>query len=404
MANLELSQHMPMRVQGDPGDSPPEFNFLLVKLASRCNIACTYCYWFRDDEVYKKPAVLTEEAEDAFCKKLEEHIVQHDMPAFLIVYHGGEPLLFPKRRFIALQDKLDAIEQRTGCVIERGVSTNGVLVDEEYARILAKYNVSASVSIDGPPDIHDKYRPDLKGRPTHAATVKGIEMLRAVGQDPGIISVCNPDTDPRRLLDYVVNNLGVTGFDILPPDATHADNPPPIDAYFIKLFDAWFDEYAAKGVRISTIDAMISGLLGGQSCSDTIGIGAVETLTLMTDGTLEPLDVLRITGNGSTKTDTSVLKNSIQDARQDPRWKGAYEASLSLCETCRKCEYMDACGGGHLAQRWSPDNGYNNPSVYCESWKNIFAHIWARVSPTLKFDLPGQAPASFSEPIEAPRA
>jgi hypothetical protein len=25
----------------------PVFTFVLVKLASRCNINCTYCYWFR---------------------------------------------------------------------------------------------------------------------------------------------------------------------------------------------------------------------------------------------------------------------------------------------------------------------------------------------------------------------
>ena len=48
-------------------DEAPVFTFVLVKLASRCNINCTYCYWFRDAEVYRKPAVLTAEAEDAFA-------------------------------------------------------------------------------------------------------------------------------------------------------------------------------------------------------------------------------------------------------------------------------------------------------------------------------------------------
>lgn len=368
-------------------DEKPVFNFVLVKLASRCNIACTYCYWFRDSEVYNKPAVLTKESEDAFCRRLEEHIVEHGMQEFMLVFHGGEPLLFPKHRFITLQEKLDAISERTGCEIERGVSTNAVLIDDEWAQILKKYQVNASVSIDGPPEIHDKYRIDFKGLGTHAGTVKGIEALRAVGHEPGIISVCNPTTDPEKLLAYIVDELGVTRFDILPPDATHADNPPPIDDYFIRLFDVWYEKYADRGVRITTLDAMISGTMGGESCSDTIGLGPIDTLTLMTDGTLEPLDVLRITGNASTKTDTSVHTHSLQDAQQDARWLGAYNASLSLCETCKRCEYMDACGAGHLAQRWSPDNGYDNPSVYCESWKKIFDHIWTRLAPTMVLSL-----------------
>ena len=55
----------------------PVFTFVLVKLASRCNINCTYCYWFRDADVYKKPAVLSVESEVAFCQRLEEHIRAH---------------------------------------------------------------------------------------------------------------------------------------------------------------------------------------------------------------------------------------------------------------------------------------------------------------------------------------
>jgi uncharacterized protein len=43
--------------------------------------------------------------------------------------------------------------------------------------------------------------------------------------------------------------------------------------------------------------------------------------------------------------------------------------------------------GGHLAQRWSKERGFDNPSVYCDSWKRIFDHIWARIAPTLIVDV-----------------
>jgi uncharacterized protein len=78
-----------------------------------------------------------------------------------------------------------------------------------------------------------------------------------------------------------------------------------------------------------------------------------------------------------------VHKSSLQDVQNDPIWREAFEASTHLCDVCQKCEYLDSCGGGHLAQRWSPARKYDNPSVYCESWKRIFDHIWERVSPTL---------------------
>jgi uncharacterized protein len=202
-----------------------------------------------------------------------------------------------------------------------------------------------------------------------------------------LISVCNPGTDPERVLAFVADELGIKEFDILPPDATHADNPPPIADYFIRLFDIWFDKYAEKGVRIDTLDAMIRGLAGQLSLSDTIGLGPIETVTLMPDGSLEPLDVLRIAGDGSTASKTHVQSHAIKDVAADPVWREAFEASTTLCETCRKCEYLDACGGGHLAQRWSSERRFDNPSVYCESWKRIFAHIWERIAPTLTVEV-----------------
>ena len=77
MTSLDTTAPAPLGAPGmDQFELPdlPVFEFLLVKLASRCNIKCTYCYWFRDPAVYKKPPVLTVEAEDAMCRRLEDHI------------------------------------------------------------------------------------------------------------------------------------------------------------------------------------------------------------------------------------------------------------------------------------------------------------------------------------------
>jgi uncharacterized protein len=361
----------------------PAFSFVLVKLASRCNINCTYCYWFRDPEVYNKPPVLTLDAEDQFCARLEQHIRKYELDQFLLVFHGGEPLLFPKYRFRNLQNKLADVERRTGCKIERGVTTNAILIDEEWTSLFKAHDVSVTISLDGPPDINDKHRVDFKGRGTLAATLRGLDCLRAAGIEPGLISVCNPSTEPERIVAYIVEELGIFHFDILPPDATHSDNPPPIADYFIRLFDVWFDRYAERGVRISTLDAMIRGLTGHLSVSDTIGLGPIHTVTLMTDGSLEALDVLRIAGAGSTASNANVSDNALQDVQDDPVWREAFHASMNLAEVCRRCEFLDSCGGGHLAQRWSPQRRFDNPSVYCESWKRIFDHIWQRIAPTL---------------------
>jgi uncharacterized protein len=258
--------------------------------------------------------------------------------------------------------------------------------------------VDVTVSLDGPPDINDSQRVDFKGRGTLAATLRGLDRLRAAGIEPGLISVCNPATDPQRVVAYIVDELGILHFDILPPDATHSDDPPPIADYFIKLFDVWFDRYAARGVRISTLDAMIRGLTGHLSISDTVGLGPIDTVTLMTDGSLEALDVLRIAGAGSTASNANVRDNALRDVQNDPVWREALNASMNPAGVCRRCEFLDACGGGHLAQRWSPQRRFDNPSVYCDSWKRALGHIWGRIAPTLVLECEPAAPRRVATP------
>jgi uncharacterized protein len=95
----------------------------------------------------------------------------------------------------------------------------------------------------------------------------------------------------------------------------------------------------------------------------------------MTDGSVEAHDVLRIAGTGVTQTAFNIFEHAIDDVRNEPLWKEAREASIHLCEKCRQCKFMNACGGGYLPHRFSKENGYDNPSVYCDDLYETFEHI-----------------------------
>ena len=66
---------------------------------------------------------------------------------------------------------------------------------------------------------------------------------------------------------------------------------------------------------------------------------------------------------------------SVVTVRNEPLWKAARDASINLCEKCRHCKFMTACGGGYLPHRFSKENGYNNPSVYCDDLYATYEHI-----------------------------
>src|SRR5256885_16463575 len=97
---------------------------------------------------------------------------------------------------------------------------------------------------------------------------------------------------------------------------------------------------------------MIRVLTANLSVSDTIGLGPIHTVTLMTDGSLEALDVLRIAGAGATASNANVRDNALQDVQDDPVWRKAFHASMHLAGVCRRCEFLGSVGGGPPATRW----------------------------------------------------
>lgn len=364
--------------------TPPTFSYVNLKLASRCNLDCKYCYWFTDPSVLKTPPILLEEVEFSFLKKLEEHIMQYGLKSFSILFHGGEPTLFPKWRFLRLCEAMKAIQERTACQFHLMMTTNGTLIDSEWAILLRLFQVSVTISIDGPQVVHDTMRLDRRGNPTYDRVIQGIMTLRNQGIEPGFLAVCNPSIDPEIITKHFDEILEAKHFDILVPDSNHDFSPPSIASYYIKLFDLWLDRYSHKGVEIRYVKGMIKGLLGGDASLESIGYGPIETLIMLTDGTLEPLDVLRYGGQNKTRTDISILTHTFQDVTLHPVWLEAFHASLELHRTCQVCEFCNSCGGGYLPHRWSSVNRYDNPSVYCDDFKQVFEHIWKRIVPNIR--------------------
>jgi len=250
-----------------------------------------------------------------------------------------------------------------------------VTLDQDWVKLFKLFDVQVCLSIDGAKEIHDKYRPDLLGKGTYDRTVAAINLLRSDGIEPTVISVCDPTSDPKLLLATLVDELKLNSIDILIPDANHETGAQSIANYYKRLADLWFDEYAAKKVRIKILDNMICGTLGLQSITQSVGLGQVETVILNPGGELEPLDILRIAGHSETTTDVNVFENSLQDIIKNEKWQFIYHTSDHLAEECQHCKLKQACGAGDLTQRWSSENRYDNVSVYCEDFKEIFQHL-----------------------------
>jgi uncharacterized protein len=348
---------------------------LLVKVASRCNIDCSYCYWFRDAAVYDKPKLMNADVLHRLLQRIEEHVAQHSLIDFPIILHGGEPLLWGVENFHYFARACQAITSRTGCEIPIAVTTNGVLIDEEWLNCFEARHISVAISLDGPAHIHDVHRRTFQGTGTHAAVERAARML--VSRDIGVsaLAVCNPAYPPTQYVEFFAG-CGIANYDIMIPDATVDEKPPSIASFYDALFDLWLEANRNRPtVNIRIIADMITALLGNNSPTEGVGHKPIELCTVMTDGSVEAHDVLRIAGDGFTNTRFNIFDHAIDEVRNEPRWRAARDASINLCDTCRQCKFMNACGGGYLPHRFSKKNGYDNPSVYCGDLYSMFENM-----------------------------
>jgi uncharacterized protein len=345
---------------------------LLVKVATRCNIDCSYCYWFRDAAVYEKPKLMSDIVLRQLLQRIEEHVTRYPLVDFPIVLHGGEPLLWGIENFHQMAEACEGIASRTGCEIPIAVTTNGVLIDDDWLDCFEARRISVAISLDGPAHIHDIHRRTFQGTGTHAAVERAARML--VSRDIGVsaLAVCNPSYPPKQYVEFFAG-CGIANYDIMIPDATVDEKPPSIGSFYKGLFDSWLEaNRSAHSVNIRIISDMITALLGNNSPTEGVGHKPIELCTVMTDGSVEAHDVLRIAGDGFTKTKFNIFEHAIDEVRNEPRWIAARDASINLCEKCRQCKFMNACGGGYLPHRFSSKNGYDNPSVYCDDLYSMF--------------------------------
>jgi uncharacterized protein len=255
------------------------------------------------------------------------------------------------------------------------VTTNGVLIDDEWLDCFERHNISVAISMDGPAHIHDLHRKTFQGTGTHAAAERAARMLMSRDIGVSVLAVCNPAFEPKQYVDFFAS-CGVTHYDIMIPDATVDESPPSIGAFYNGLFGQWLEANRSKAtVNIRIVSDMIAALLANNSPTEGVGHKPIELCTVMTDGSVEAHDVLRIAGDGFTQTKFNLFEHAIDDVRGEPRWKAARDASINLAPKCRQCKFMNACGGGYLPHRFSKTNGYDNPSVYCDDLYSMFENM-----------------------------
>ena len=140
---------------------PMQFNIMLKPAGSLCNLDCHYCYYLDKADIYggREPKMSYEMLE----KCIREYIAANDVQEITFNWHGGEPLVLGPdfyRKAVELEQKYCGDK-----LVRNTIQTNGTLITPEFASFFKENDFLVGISIDGPRDIHDKYRKDKGGAP-----------------------------------------------------------------------------------------------------------------------------------------------------------------------------------------------------------------------------------------------
>ena len=130
---------------------------LVVCLTTRCNLRCQYCYIHgRDKDWPWEKQVGNGMDLTKVCREIGHHL-ERKVTQLHITFFGGEPLL-AKPILMKITQVAQKMAAKAEIPVKFSLTTNGVLLDEKFLEWALRNRFEILVSLDSPPDLHDRYR------------------------------------------------------------------------------------------------------------------------------------------------------------------------------------------------------------------------------------------------------
>jgi uncharacterized protein len=248
---------------------------LIVKATRLCNLRCTYCHdWRAGPNQTMKFSVMARMIASALRDE------EHDAVDF--VWHGGEPTLLP----FSFYEKAMLVQsrfRRSGQVVMNTIQTNGTRLTDSWARFLRDNQFFVGVSLDGPPEIHNRYRIYESGQPSFQDVSATLDRLREYGIPFSVLMVIDEDAlevGAKRIFDFFVkmkmNNFGflaatpVNSAKATPYTfASHYVDPKRMTNFLIKMYDCW-KQHGDPSIKIRELESILRHIQHDRSHSCTL--------------------------------------------------------------------------------------------------------------------------------------
>ena len=321
-----------------------------VILGMECNFACRYCY----EGAQKGQLAMSDATVEQLVAYLQERFGPEKQKLHLDFY-GGETLLY-KKRIVQIARQLKPFVEARGGVFSFNLVTNGSLLTPKVVEELTPLGLDGvKVTVDGPPDIHNHFRPFKSGEGSFDIIVKN---LASVSSMTNIRLGGNYTIDNYRHFVSVLDLLAERG---VTPDVVERVNFNPVMQVKDKIA---LNEYAGgcSGLQEPWLveagpfireEVMKRGYTIAELGPSPCAVEVNDAFTVHYDGSIYKCAVLV----GHERYRIGNVENGVDDEGGLQRHcLGHWQRD----ENCRQCRYLPMCFGGCRYMTYQQDGHMKN--------------------------------------------
>jgi uncharacterized protein len=377
------------------------FHVMTKPIGPICNLDCKYCYYLEKEALYPPGHVfrMTDEVLESY---VSQYIAAQPGNEIEFAWQGGEPTLMGVEFFQRVVE-LQKQHCPEGKQVNNSLQTNGTILDDAWCEFLRENDFLVGVSVDGPREIHDRYRVDKGGKPSFDDVMRGVALLKQHEVRYNTLTVLHRYTSTAPLEVYrflrdevesdflqfipIVERVGV-GEGLLwlapPPelDDEDGDGGPPVTPWSVRardfgdfyttIFDEWVRNDVGK-VFVQTFEVHLGIWMGMPASLCVFGETCGSAMAMEHNGDLYSCDhYVYPEYHLGNITETPMAELAMLPEQK----KFGDDKRDALPKYCRECDVKFACNGECPKHRFidTPD-GEPGLNYLCAGYKRYFKHI-----------------------------
>lgn len=347
----------------------PPLSIMIKPASSLCNLRCKYCFYHDVSQIREEHnlGIMHSETSDRLIKSALS-FANGESVAF--AFQGGEPLMAGMDYFTDFVRRVKSYNT-LGSRIYFSIQTNGILVDEQWAKFFHDNEFLVGLSLDGDMEAN-RFRVDAKGTNRFYKILNAAEMLKMHEVEFNILTVLTGYAAEN--IDRIYSFFKRKGFKYLQfipclrPFGDESENEMYMTneqyAHFlIHLFNSYVKDYVrGEYTSIRQFDNWVNMFVGKPPEQCGVCGHCMHQFVVEGNGNVYPCDFYCLDewllGNINSEELESMANSKTADA--------FIRESLTVSAECKACGYYPLCRAGGCKRSRTDRN-------YCEAYKKFFS-------------------------------